>query len=177
MQTSQQPAAIKDAPHRSSKGVQSAPEIEGARVFHEPHAIVTGHSLTSVLFRASWEGCPFLPKQVLFVALRPREVSAWHRHDQQYDYVACCQGALRVVLYDDREDSPTRGTLQEHLVGGGNPTGLAIPPGVWHGIQNLDSSTSSFVNLFDREYNHENPDEWRLPPENDLIPFTFPLAP
>ena len=80
---------------------------------------------------------------------------------------------LRAVLYDDREGSPTRGGLDVLHLGLERPTLLVIPPGVWHGIQNLDGTPSTFVNYFDEQYAYDNPDDWRLPPDTDEIPYRF----
>ena len=46
-------------------------------------------------------------------------------------------------------------------------------PGIWHGMHNVGSDDWAFLNLFDRVYDHGNPDEWRLPPDNDVIPYRF----
>ncbi len=51
---------------------------------------------------------------------------------------------------------------------------VVIPVGVWHGIADmLPHAFSCFVNLFDKPYRHDDPDEWRLPIENDVIPYRF----
>lgn len=38
---------------------------------------------------------------------------AWHYHRQQTDHFVCVVGTALVVLYDMRDDSPTRGTVQD----------------------------------------------------------------
>jgi cystathionine beta-lyase len=53
------------------------------------------------------------------------------------------------------------------------PMLVTIPPGIWHGVQNLGASDCAFLNFFDRLYEHGNPDEWRLPAANDAIPYRF----
>jgi len=53
------------------------------------------------------------------------------------------------------------------------PALLVIPPRIWHGIQNLSPSTSTFVNYFDEQYAYDNPDDWRLPPDTEEIPYRF----
>ena len=53
------------------------------------------------------------------------------------------------------------------------PTLLVVPPGVWHGVKNLSTSMTNFVNYFDRPYNYEDPDEWRLPRDTPEIPYSF----
>ena len=82
-------------------------------------------------------------------------------------------GTLRVVLYDDREDSSTRGGVNVVNVSNVRPTLLVVPPGVWHGVKNLGVGMVNFVNYFDRPYNYEDPDEWRLPQDAPEIPYSF----
>jgi dTDP-4-dehydrorhamnose 3,5-epimerase len=82
-------------------------------------------------------------------------------------------GHMRVVLHDPRDGSPTRGQVDVFHLSPARPTLLAVPPWIWHGVQNLSNDPSSFVNLFDRPYSYEDPDEWRLPPDSEEIPFTF----
>jgi len=47
------------------------------------------------------------------------------------------------------------------------------PPFVWHDLQNFENRTSRFINFSDRAYCYANPDEWRLPAENDTTPYRF----
>ena len=42
-------------------------------------------------------------------------------------------GGIKLVLYDDREGSPTRGTLVEAFLGPDNHALAVIPPEVWNG--------------------------------------------
>jgi len=51
--------------------------------------------------------------QVYLTGCRRGVAKAWHYHREQTDYFVCVGGTALVVLYDGREDSPTRGTVQE----------------------------------------------------------------
>ena len=62
-------------------------------------------------------------------AANPAVVKGWHYHKVQVDHFVCVSGLAKVVLYDRREDSPTRGELQEFFMGQLNPILLRIPPG------------------------------------------------
>jgi dTDP-4-dehydrorhamnose 3,5-epimerase len=48
---------------------------------------------------------------------------------------------------------------------------VVIPPGVWHGVRNLENGDSTYVSLFDCAYDYADPDEWRLPPDTPAIPY------
>ena len=69
--------------------------------------------------------------------------------------------------------SATAGQLDVFHLSPARPQLLAVPPWVWHGVQNLAGGVSSFVNMFDRPYDYDDPDEWRLPPDSQEIPYSF----
>ncbi len=75
------------------------------------------------------------------------------------------------MLYDARPDSPTAGRVNEFRLGERRPGLVIVPPGVWHGLRNLLSETSTVLNLVDRAYDYEDPDHWRVPPDSPEIPY------
>ena len=83
------------------------------------------------------------------------------------------QGHLKVVLYDGREESPTRGQVMELHVGDARPAFLVIPIGVWHGLQNLGASDALVLNYPTNPYNYKDPDHYRLPYDSEEIPYTW----
>jgi len=132
----------------------------------------TGY-LTEV-FRADWlRGANVTVDQVFQVVLEAGAISAWHAHERTLDRIFVNRGLIRVVLYDAREDSPTRGRVNEFRFGTVRPALVVVPNQVWHGIQNLASTQSSVLNLVDRAYDYGDPDHWRLPVDTPHIPFTF----
>lgn len=144
----------------------------GVSLHESPH-IVTGNGITTELFRPEWL-TPTLPlNHLIHVRLHGFAVSAWHRHELQTDHIFVVGGALRLVMFDGREQAPTYGLVSELKLGAVRPTLVRIPPGVWHGLQNLSADETTFLNYFDRPYCYENPDEWRLPADTDQIPYRF----
>jgi dTDP-4-dehydrorhamnose 3,5-epimerase len=77
------------------------------------------------------------------------------------------------VLHDAREGSPTYGRINEFLFGSLRPALVVVPPGVWHGCQSISNERSSLVNLVDRAYRYEDPDQWRLPRNTPKIPYSL----
>ncbi len=63
--------------------------------------------------------------------------------------------------------------VSELVLGLHGPGLVVVPPGVWHGVQNLLNRPSAVVNMPDRAYRYEAPDHWRLPPDTDQIPYRF----
>ena len=73
--------------------------------------------------------------EVYFSEVEPGCVKAWKCHTKQTQRFAVPVGRLKIVLYDDREDSATRGNLAEVELG--RPDAyrlLRIPPHVWYGF-------------------------------------------
>ena len=65
-------------------------------------------------------------------------VKAWHVHKKQVDWWYVATGSVKVVLYDTREGSPSKGQLNEFVLGeSGQDIILKIPSGVAHGCKVL----------------------------------------
>ena len=72
--------------------------------------------------------------QMYLTACYPGIIKAWHAHRKQTDFFCCIGGMAKVVLYDMRADSPTKGQLDVYTIGWQNPTVLVIPKDVHHGF-------------------------------------------
>ena len=165
-------AAVQDQAHIDRDWQLDRRLIDGVRC-REVRNIVTANGITTELYRPDWGIAEGTVQQAIHVSLRGGAISAWHQHRQRWDFFFTVGGHLRVVLYDPREDSPTHGQVDVLHLSPARPMLVAIPPYVWHGVQNLSGGPSEFVNLFDRPYDYENPDEWRLPADNAEIPYSF----
>ncbi len=90
-------------------------------------------------------------------------IRAWHHHRLQTDAFVCVRGMIEVPLYDARDDSRTRGELQEFFLGDQHRIMLFIPPGVMHGYKVIGSEPAYLLNFPTEPYNRVKPDEYRLP--------------
>jgi dTDP-4-dehydrorhamnose 3,5-epimerase len=146
--------------------------IHGVEI-HEIEGVVTPNSIVVETWRREWQTvCPNVD-QVIHVTMRPGAVSAWHLHQRRIDALMVVTGMLRVVVYDARPDSPTQGELDELTLEHTKPMLVVLPTAVWHGVQVLGDEPACFMNLFDVPYEHDDPDEWRLPAETDEVPYRF----
>lgn len=162
----------KDDAHIDANWVVDRRLIDGVRT-REIRNIVTANGVTTELYRPDWGIVEGTVQQVIHVALRAGTTSAWHQHRERWDFLLCVAGHLRVVLHDPREESPTHGQVDVFHLSPARPQLLAVPPWIWHGVQNLSGDVSCFVNMFDRPYDYDDPDEWRLPPDSPDIPYRF----
>jgi dTDP-4-dehydrorhamnose 3,5-epimerase len=119
----------------------------------------------------SWDDDPLV--HVYEITIRPGVVKGWVKHELQDDRLFIASGRVRIVLYDDREDSPTRGLVIERSFDEHTRALVRIPAGVWHAVENIGSSDAQMINCPTRAYDHEAPDKWDLPLDTELIPFSF----
>ena len=111
--------------------------------------------------------------QVYMTTTLPGVVKAWHLHKKQTDNVTCVQGQIKLALYDSREDSPTYKEVNQFFLGIHNPLLVQIPPGVYHGWKCVSLEEAIMVNLPTEVYDYENPDEHRIDPYENDIPYAW----
>jgi dTDP-4-dehydrorhamnose 3,5-epimerase len=100
-------------------------------------------------------------------------IKAWYRHRVQVDQIAAITGLVKLVLYDDREASRTKGMITEIYMGELAPKLVLIPPGVWHGFKAVGESGAFLVHLNDQPFMPDAPDEERLDIATPKIPYTW----
>lgn len=111
--------------------------------------------------------------QVYLSTVYPGVVKAWHYHTIQEDRFTCVKGMVKAALYDDREDSPTRGAVNELYVGEHKPCLVVIPPGVYHGWTCVGVEEAYVINAPSRPYTYNDPDEFRADPHDPRIPYDW----
>ena len=83
------------------------------------------------------------------------------------------EGMAKIVLCDMRDDSPTKGEVNEFFVGEKNPILIRIPVGVAHGMKAIGTEPAYMLNVPDRPYDYRDPDEFRIPPHDGQIPYDW----
>ncbi len=111
--------------------------------------------------------------QVYVTTAYPGVVKAWHYHRLQDDNMTVLKGMAKIVLYDDREGSPTKGLVNEFFVGEHNRMLIHIPKLIWHGFKCISDGETMIVNIVTECYNYDNPDEYRKPPHGSDIPYDW----
>ena len=85
-----------------------------------------------------------------FSEVLPGAIKAWKRHGAQTQSLALPVGRICLVIYDDREASPSRGDLQ--VVELGRPDAylrLRIPPSLWDGFICIRATPALLANCAD----------------------------
>jgi dTDP-4-dehydrorhamnose 3,5-epimerase len=113
--------------------------------------------------------------QTSFTKTYPRVIKAfhWHKHQDDLWYVAA--GMARVVLYDQRTDSPTHGETQVIYAGEDNPVLILIPSGIAHGYQVIGVKPVLLFYHSTRSYDPDDPDEERIPFDDPAIGFDWSI--
>ena len=111
--------------------------------------------------------------QVYMTTTHPGVIKAWHYHKLQDDNVCVVRGMLKLALFDDRQGSPTRGEVNEFFLGEHNPLLVHIPKNVYHGWKCVSAAEALVINVSSELYRHQAPDEVRLPPHDNQIPYDW----
>ncbi|MEG2171960.1 MAG: dTDP-4-dehydrorhamnose 3,5-epimerase [Desulfovibrionaceae bacterium] len=113
-------------------------------------------------------GCGELYFSEVFVGA----VKAWKQHSLQTQHFSVPVGQLKVVLFDDREGSNTRGQVQEILLGRpDNYRLLRIPPRLWYGFTAVGTGPALICNCADIP--HDPTESLRKAPDDASIPYTW----
>ena len=167
------PGATKDRQTLTARWEPARLElIDGVRVREVANIPKRDGHLTEI-FRSDWALDATGVGQVFQVVLASGKISGWHAHEKTLDRLFVSSGIVRIVLFDGRDGSPTKGRINEFRFGTIRPALVVVPPRVWHGLQNVGEAPAVVLNLVDLAYDYEDPDHWRLPSETTEIPFRW----
>ncbi len=111
--------------------------------------------------------------EIYFSLVYPGIVKAWHIHRRMTLNYAVPVGMVKLVCFDDREDSPTRGAVQELHVGELNYALVTIPPLVWNGFKGEGAKPALVANCATTPHDPDEID--RLDPFSGEIPYDWSL--
>jgi dTDP-4-dehydrorhamnose 3,5-epimerase len=109
--------------------------------------------------------------EIYFSTIYPGIVKGWHKHAEMTLNYACVHGRIKLVLFDDRDGSPTNGELMEIFLGPDNYSLIQIPPGVWNGFKGLGSETAIVANC--STHPHDPSRSIRLDPFDNDLPYDW----
>jgi len=111
--------------------------------------------------------------EIYFSCVYPGAVKAWHLHKRMTLNYAVPHGNIKFVLYDDRENSPTRGELQEIFLGPDNYCLVTVPPRVWNGFKGIGPAMAIVANC--ASIPHDPAEIDRLDPFSPDIPYNWEI--
>ena len=109
--------------------------------------------------------------EIYFSSIYPGVIKGWHRHRDMTLNYACIYGRIKLVLYDDRKDSPTKGNLMEIFLGPDDYSLVIIPPMVWNGFKGMGGTMSIVANCC--THTHDPSRSERVDPFKNDIPYNW----
>lgn len=109
--------------------------------------------------------------EIYFSCGYPGVVKAWHIHKEMTLNNCCIIGMIKLVLYDARDGSPTRGNLMECFIGEDNYCAVQIPPGVTNGYKAYGGEMAMLANCATMP--HDPEELIYIDPFNNDIPYDW----
>lgn len=111
--------------------------------------------------------------EIYFSMVYPDVVKGWHIHKKMTLNYAVVTGDIKLVLYDDREESKTKGETMELSIGKDNYVLVKVPPMVWNGFKGVGTTPAIVANC--ATLPHDPNEIERLDPASDRIPYDWGL--
>jgi dTDP-4-dehydrorhamnose 3,5-epimerase len=109
--------------------------------------------------------------EIYFSTVYPGVIKGWHKHREMTLNYACLEGRIKLVLYDDRENSATHGELMEVFLGPDNYSLVIIPPVVWNGFKGMSAPYAIVANC--STHPHDPSKSERMDPLGNFIPYRW----
>ncbi len=110
--------------------------------------------------------------EIYFSIVNPGTVKAWKQHRAMTQHFAVPVGRIRLAFFDDRADSPSKGQIEEIILGRPDRYYLiCIPPMVWYGFKGISDMTALLANCSDMP--HDPNESEQLPVSNDYISYDW----
>jgi len=74
-------------------------------------------------------------------------VKAWKMHYKMTSNFVVPVGQIKLVIFDDRANSPTQGILNEFILSADDYYRLTIPPNLWYGFKGLNDGLNMLINV------------------------------
>lgn len=109
--------------------------------------------------------------EIYFSLVYPGVVKGWHLHKRMTLNYAVPLGMIKLVCFDDRVDSRTRGAIQEVHLGELNYALVTIPPLVWNGFKGEGAEPALVANCATTP--HDPAEIERLDPFENEVPYDW----
>lgn len=113
--------------------------------------------------------------EIYFSFVHPGIVKGWHLHKKMTLNYAVPIGKIKLVLYDVRENSKTKGEINEIILSPDNYQLVTVPSGIWNGFKGVGGGDSMVANCADMS--HDPEEIIRLDPFTSDIPYNWKLLP
>ncbi len=111
--------------------------------------------------------------EIYFSCGYPGVVKAWHIHQRMTLNNCVVYGMLKLVLYDGRDGSPSKGELMELFIGEDNYCLVQIPPGIVNGYKAYGDKMAILANCATMP--HDPNELLYIDPFDNDIPYDWSL--
>ncbi len=93
--------------------------------------------------------------EIYFSTIYKDSIKAWHLHKESTLNYACIKGAVKLVLFDERSESSTKGKYQEINLSPESYFLVTIPPNIWNGFKGIYEPESIIANCLSLPHNEK----------------------
>ena len=90
--------------------------------------------------------------EVYFSTIHCGDIKPWKKHIRMTLNFVIPVGKIRFVIYDDRTDSPTKGSFFDITLGESNYRRITIPAGVWVAFSGVGTGMNLLLNIANLEH-------------------------
>ena len=91
--------------------------------------------------------------EIYFSTIYHKSIKAWHLHKESTLNYTCVKGKVKLVLFDDRQESSSKGSTQEIILSPKDYNLVTVPNNIWNGFKGLDKDESIIANCLDMPHN------------------------
>ena len=91
--------------------------------------------------------------EIYFSTIYHQSIKGWHLHKESVLNYVCIKGKVKLVLFDNRKESSTKGVYQELILSSEDYFLVTIPPNIWNGFKGLDRAESIIANCLTLPHN------------------------
>jgi dTDP-4-dehydrorhamnose 3,5-epimerase len=111
--------------------------------------------------------------EIYFTSIYPGVVKGWHKHREMTLNYACVFGRVKLVVYDDRPESATAGTVREFFLGPDDHSLVSVGPGIWSGFKGMSEPFAIIANCC--THTHDPSRTTRVDPFDNDIPYDWAI--
>ncbi len=109
--------------------------------------------------------------EIYFSTIYKNKIKAWHLHKESTLNYVCVKGIVKLVLFDDRSESKSKGEIQEITMSKDNYSLVTIPKNIWNGFKGIGEDESIVANCLTLPHNEM--EMVRVDPFSDKINYDW----
>lgn len=111
--------------------------------------------------------------EIYFSTIYPDVIKGWHLHEKAILNYCVLTGMVKIILYDNRENSKTKNEIMEIYIGDKNYCLVQIPAGVWNAFKCVGNKEAILADLI--TITHKDDKIKRMDPHNCFIKYDWNL--